>query len=108
MPVLDFVFASPSEIQKELGARLQQQRLAHGWSQRELAARAGFALGSLRSMEQGGNASLRNWLQVLQVLDLVGELQEVLALKSTSIAEMEAHARLSSRKRAPRQRPSPP
>lgn len=88
--MLDFSFATPSEICLELGKRLKQQRLARDLSQQELAARAGVALGTVKRIEQGGQATLDSWVKVLLALGAADALQPILLpSKPKSIAQME-------------------
>ncbi|HSI58799.1 MAG TPA: transcriptional regulator [Ideonella sp.] len=100
--MLDFSFATSSEIVRELGRRLRAQRLASLMTQQELASRAGVALGSVKTLESTGRTTLETFVRVAQALSLVSELADILALKpQTSIAAME-RAERATRQRAPR------
>lgn len=97
--MVDIRFATPDELVRELGGRLRSQRLASRITQHELAHRAGIALGAVKKLESGGNATLQTFVRVVQALALTGDLETILMLKpQTSIAEMERAAE------APRQR----
>ncbi len=99
--MLDFAFASPEEIRRELGARLKAQRLAQGVAQEELAARAGVSVGTVKNLEKRGQASLDSLLRVALALGLADHFQALFALQVKSIAQME-QAETSKRLRAPR------
>lgn len=100
--------ATAAEQMGELGARLRRQRLQRNWPQSELAAMAGVALGTLRAIEGGGNASLENWLRVVQALGLAEDLQGLFAREPQSIAQMAQAAQVAQQQRARRpRRPKP-
>jgi len=102
--MLDFSFATPPEICRELGTRLRRQRLAQDMSQLELAERADVAVGTIKRIEQDGQATLESWVKALMALGAVDTLQPVLlASKPKSIAQMEREAQ-PERIRASRRR----
>lgn len=100
---MDPELATVTEILRELGARLRQQRLAQQLSQQELAAMAGIALGTVKKLERSGVSSLETVVRVVQALGLADELQTLFVLKRNSIAQM-ALAAQPQRQRAPRKR----
>ncbi len=103
--MLDFSFATPDEVCRELGAKLKVQRLAKGWTQVELASRARIAKGTLQRLEAKGVATFESLVRVVMALDLVDQLQPLFDLQIKSIAQMEA-AEQVRRQRAPRKRSS--
>ncbi len=105
---MDFAFASFEEICAELGARLRRQRLAQLITQKELAARAGLSVGTVKTLEATGQSSLDSLVRVVSALGLVDELSGLFVLKTNSIAAMERAERTErlERKRAPRARVS--
>jgi transcriptional regulator with XRE-family HTH domain len=99
--MLDFVFATHQEICTELGQRLKRQRLAQSLTQKDLAERAGVALGTVKNLEGKGVSSLESTIRIVMALGLVDEVASLFKLKAAqSIAQME-RAQLAERKRAP-------
>ena len=101
---LDFTFASDIEIAQALGKRLAAVRLRRGWSQAELASRAGLSRNAVQTFETAGTSTLSSLIALVRALGIEGELSELFVLpEPTSIAAMEAEA-VGQRKRAPRTR----
>ncbi|QBC45909.1 helix-turn-helix domain-containing protein [Iodobacter fluviatilis] len=99
--MLDFNFATYTEICAELGLRLKRQRLAQAITQKDLAASAGVAVGTVKNMESTGVASLESAIRIVMALGLADELAALFQLQvASSIAQME-RAQLAERKRAP-------
>jgi len=99
--MFDFMMATAPEICAELGRRLRARRLMQGWSQVELAQRAGLSSGTIKNLESKGQASLASVIQIVAALGLADDLGELFRLKVASIAAMEK-AELANRRRAPR------
>jgi transcriptional regulator with XRE-family HTH domain len=63
--------ADPSRLLPLLGATLRHYRQQQGWSQRELAARAGLSATYMTEIEQGHrNLSVLNLVRIVAVLGL--------------------------------------
>jgi transcriptional regulator with XRE-family HTH domain len=62
------------EVAQELAARVRTARLQLGWSQDELARRAGLRPATYRLFEQTGRIAL---LRLLRVLSVLGRLPDV-------------------------------
>lgn len=105
--MVDFRFATTSQILQELGSRLRGQRLSAGIKQNEMAERAGVSLSVVKKIESGGNATLRSFVSVAQALSLHSDLSALFEPKiATSIAEMErAEHAPRKRVRTPREPP---
>jgi transcriptional regulator with XRE-family HTH domain len=71
-------FATPDELQRELGQRLRRLRLARNADQRALADKAGISEKALRNLESGHGSSIETLVRVLKALNLV-ECIEMLA-----------------------------
>ncbi|WP_343728655.1 helix-turn-helix domain-containing protein [Duganella sp.] len=99
--MFDFMMATTPEICVELGRRLRARRLMQGWTQVELADRAGLSSGTVKNLENRGQASLESFVQIVASLGLADDLGELFRLKVVSIATMEKAAR-ADRQRAPR------
>ena len=90
---------NPDALIRAIGVRLRDQRLAKGWTQKQLAERAGISVSTLKLMEHEGKGSLQRLAKV------AGELRSLFADRSSysSLDEVER----TVRKRAPR-RKNPP
>ncbi|MTV40093.1 helix-turn-helix domain-containing protein [Duganella radicis] len=99
--MFDFMMATTPEICGELGLRLRARRLMQGWTQVELAERAGLSSGTVKNLEKRGQASLESFVQIVAALGLADDLGELFRLKVASIAAMEK-AEQAKRQRAPR------
>ena len=99
-----FTLSTATEILSTLGSRLRAQRLAQGFSQRDLAQMAGLSLGALRKLEHDGQCSLETLIRVVLALGLVEELEDLFVLKRQSIAQMEQAEAARQRQRAPRRK----
>lgn len=87
----------------ELGDRLVQRRLQRGWSQAELAARAGVSKRSIERLESGTSIAFVTVLRVLRALELIESLDAILpATQPSPMALLEL--RRDTRRRAPRKR----
>lgn len=75
---MSFTFSTPIEICALIGQRARARRLERGWSQSELAARAGIALPTLKVFEQGGQVSLQRLVLVVTALGHLADLESLL------------------------------
>lgn len=94
---------SLSEVLEALGARAQQLRLLRNITQAELARNAGVGLKALRRFEASGMGTLETALRIavaLGVDDAFGSL--FAAPPFRSLAEAEAEAAATTRRRASR------
>lgn len=66
-----------TEIQLELAQRVRERRLHRGWSQGELAERAGIKTPTYVVFERTGKISLLRLLKILDVLDLLSEFDRI-------------------------------
>jgi len=98
--IIDFEFASSSEIRMALAERLKDVRLALNMQQRELAAAAGVSRGTVQNLESRAQCSLDSLVRIAMALGVAGDLASIFVRKPTSIAEME------KAERPPRQRAS--
>lgn len=88
---------------QELGSRLTHRRLQRGWSQAELASRAGVPKRSIERLEAGTSIAFVTALRVFRALELIESLDAVLpAPQPSPMALLEL--RRDTRKRAPRSR----
>jgi transcriptional regulator with XRE-family HTH domain len=68
---------SASEIARELAQRVRARRLRRGWTQAELAKRAGVRPATYILFERTGRIAVIRLLKVLDVLDLANEFDHI-------------------------------
>jgi transcriptional regulator with XRE-family HTH domain len=68
---------APTESALELARRIRTRRLRRGWTQTELADRAGLKLPTYVLFERTGRIALVRLLKVLEVLDLLVEFDRI-------------------------------
>ena len=92
------LISTPLEICRELAKRVRQLRIEQGWTQPELARRAGVALSTLRVFERTGKISLERLVMLAETLRAIDAFEALFQLpRATSLAEIEA--RQSKRQR---------
>ncbi len=96
-------FRNPVQLIRLIGGRLREARLARGWTQEEVAERAGVALSTLKLLEAKGQGSLQRLARVAVVLGLDGDLRELFARPAAAAESIEA-AKRTERRRAPRRK----
>ena len=64
-----------AEINTDIANRMIQLRKRRKISQKELAAKSGVSLGSLKRFEQTGEISLQSFTKLAIALDVEGELE---------------------------------
>lgn len=95
-----FSLETPEQTRESLARRLREVRLARGWKQTTLAARSGVSLGSLRRFEESGKVSLENLLDLAFALGRLDDFEGLFQPPpANSIAELEAAAKRTTRKR---------
>ena len=98
--IYDIGLESARDAARRIAERVRRSRLHRGWSQEELASRAGVALPTYRVFERTGNISLERLLRIASVLDSRRGFEELFALPTAgSIAELEARSEARTRKR---------
>ena len=66
-----------SEINNEIAKKIIRLRTRKKITQKELAARSGVSLGSLKRFEQSGEISLQSLTKIAIALDVEGELENL-------------------------------
>lgn len=98
-----FGLMSSPDVCLELGRRARTLRLAQNVTQKELAERAGLSFGTVRNLEMGKPISLQNFVQILEALGRVGDLEKLMVHEQTlSISQLEKLEQASQRIRATR------
>lgn len=67
--MIDDILKTPQEVRRDIAARAQARRLLLNMSQKELAARSGVSLGSLKRFETTGEISLTSLLFIALALN---------------------------------------
>ncbi|MFT3992339.1 MAG: helix-turn-helix transcriptional regulator [Luteolibacter sp.] len=93
---------NPVSLARDVGARLKGLRLAKGWTQDELAERAGVAVSTLKLLEAKGQGSFQRLIRVAVALGVDGELRG-LFVRSETMESIEA-VKSAERQRAPRRK----
>lgn len=70
---MPFTVFTPLELSVQLAARVREARLARGWTQSELAQRAGVSLHTYRLFERTGRVSLERLIAVSSALGRAAE-----------------------------------
>ncbi len=95
---------NPDSLIHVIGQRLRRQRLAKGWTQHELAERAGVSVSTLKLMEHEGRGSLQRLAKIAVVLGIDGDLRSLFS-GQRSFDSLEAVER-TKRQRAPQRKPA--
>ncbi|MBX2928977.1 MAG: helix-turn-helix transcriptional regulator [Saprospiraceae bacterium] len=85
---------TPNGVLLETAARHKVLRKKSGFTQAELADRAGISLGSLKRFEQTGQISFESLLRLAQLLERLDDFEDVFKIDM----ELEAAERLFSDK----------
>lgn len=91
------------DIARTLARRVRALRLERGWTQQEVAERAGLALATYRTFERSGRVSLDRLLKLAFIFEARSGFDQLFALKPIrSLAELEQRVERPSRKRGKR------
>ena len=71
------VLKTSDDVRREIAERLKARRLSQGVTQRELAARSGMSLGSLKRFETTGLVALDSLLRLALVLGCLEDFDRV-------------------------------
>jgi len=95
-----FQARNPTRLTREIGQRIRDHRKARGWTQAELAERAGVSLSTLKLLEREGKGSLQRLAKVAVILDLDEGLRQLFRLTPAyaSLDEVQANHRKSRRR----------
>lgn len=76
---MSLILYSPSEHAAQIAERVRLDRIARGWTQAQLAARAGMPIATYRLFEQTGQISLERLIAVSSALGRSAEWIAVFA-----------------------------
>lgn len=97
------LIGSPTELCHQLAARARVLRIELGWTQRDLARRAGVALSTLRHFERTGQISLERFVKLASTLRAIDAFEGLLQPpRASSLEEIEARQTLRQRGRRAR------
>ena len=93
---------NPVALCRGIGERLRAWRMQRGWTQEELAERAGVGLSTLKSMEKSGSANLTRLARIAVTLGLDEDLRNLFLppLQADSLAEVKRRIRQRAPKRS--------
>lgn len=95
---MSLILSTPKEITVMMGQRSRARRLERGWSQSELAARAGIALSTLKVFEKTGQVSLPRLVRLMTALGHLSDLETILTASTpASLDTMELPLRKRGR-----------
>ncbi len=77
---------TPTDVQRELAARLKARRLESNLTQEGLATRSGVSLGSLKRFERTGLIALDALLKIALVLRCLGDFDGICAGNGRNLA----------------------
>jgi transcriptional regulator with XRE-family HTH domain len=98
-------FVSPPEIARKVAERVREQRLARGWTQAEIAERAGVSAPTYILFERTGRIAFLRLIRVFTTLGLEAQLEALAAspqIAARSIDEITAPKRIRGRARRQR------
>ena len=94
---------TPGDIARLLATRVRELRLSRGWTQQELADRAGLTLATYRRFERTGRIALDRLLKVAVILDARTGFDQLFALPpARTLAELAARSQPVTRLRGKR------
>ncbi len=94
-----FSLRNPTHLARQIGSRLRDHRKARGWTQAELAERAGISLSTLKLLEREGKGSLQRLAKIAVILNLDGSLNQLFSETPAfaSLEEVQATHRRSDK-----------
>lgn len=78
---MSLIVFSPTEVSERIAERIRRERLERGWSQADVAERAGIPLPTYRLFERTGKVSLQRLLAVSSVFGRLSEWDVIFAAR---------------------------
>ena len=79
------------DIQKELGSRIKDERIAFNLTQEEMARKSGVSLRTVVNLENGEDVKASSLFRVLQVLNLLGNVDVLVNKRLISPYDIEKY-----------------
>ena len=93
---------TPLEAAADIARRVRAERLGRGWTQPQLAERAGLSVATYRLFERSGKISLHRLLAIVSALGRLGEWDALLRSAPTSLDALDPRRPVRQRgRRAP-------
>jgi transcriptional regulator with XRE-family HTH domain len=77
--MIDALLLFPVDVERMLAARVRSLRQDRGWSQEELATRAGLGVATVARMERSGRGQVASLLRIASALGRLRDFEAVLA-----------------------------
>lgn len=74
---MDYIWKTPTDITKELAAKIKSVRKRKKITQKQLAARSNVAYATLRKFEQTGQISLESFVKIVMELGMTSEIDNL-------------------------------
>lgn len=101
--MLPIEIQTPRDMARMLAGRVRALRLDRGWTQQEVAERAGLALATYRRFERSGQISLDRLLKLAVILDARAGFDQLFVRSAArSLAELEQRVERQARQRGKR------
>ncbi len=106
--MLPLALQSSGEMARSIAGRARTLRLLRGWTQQEVADRAGLTLSTYQRFERTGRISLERLLGIAVALDALDGFDQLFVLPpAQSLPELAERTRHPPRQRGRRLRPDP-
>ncbi len=89
MKVIDSLLLAPGDVERLLAQRIRALRKARGWSQEQLAERAGLGVATVARLERSGRGQIASLLRIASALGRLRDFEPLLAApEPTSLEEI--------------------
>ncbi len=77
--MIDSVLLSPGDVERLLAGRIRAARSRRGWSQQEMADRAGLGIATVSRLERKGRGQLASLVRIAAALGRLRDFETLLA-----------------------------
>jgi transcriptional regulator with XRE-family HTH domain len=90
----------PGSLQRQIGQRIRALRLREGWTQTDLAQRAGVSRPTIERLERGGEITLSRLLRISATLGALESFAELLPVPAPlNIQDLTKRVRIRARRK---------